>query len=93
MTTAAQGRLPFDPITEAMRHWRAHGWDDAATGMGVVTSVIRAEQILAGRAEEAVRPFGLTFARYEVLMLSGSRRAASCPWARSASGSRSAPGA
>ncbi len=37
--------------------------------MGVVTSVIRAEQILAGRAEEAVRPLGLTFARYEVLML------------------------
>lgn len=37
--------------------------------MGVVTSVIRAEQILAGRSEEAVRPFGLTFARYEVLML------------------------
>ena len=35
----------------------------------MVTSVIRVEQILAGRAEDAVRPFGLTFARYEVLML------------------------
>ncbi len=70
MTTAsAHGRLPFDPITEAMRQWRAHGWADAARGVGVVTSVIRAEQILAGRAEDAVRPFGLTFARYEVLML------------------------
>ncbi len=65
----ARGRLPFDPIAEAMRQWCAHGWDDAAQGMGVVTSVIRAEQILSGRAEEAVRPFGLTFARYEVLML------------------------
>jgi DNA-binding MarR family transcriptional regulator len=68
-TTSAARRLPFDPITEAMRHWRAQGWTDATRGMGVVTSVIRAEQILAGRAEEAVRPFGLTFARYEVLML------------------------
>jgi DNA-binding MarR family transcriptional regulator len=67
--TAMSGRLPFDPITEAMRQWRSHGWSEAARGMGVVTSVIRAEQILAGRAEEAVRPFGLTFARYEVLML------------------------
>jgi DNA-binding MarR family transcriptional regulator len=37
--------------------------------MGVVTSVIRVEQILAGRAEDVVRPLGLTFARYEVLML------------------------
>jgi DNA-binding MarR family transcriptional regulator len=67
--TTMPGRLPFDPITEAMRHWRGHGWQDATRGMGVVTSVIRVEQILAGRAEDAVRPFGLTFARYEVLML------------------------
>jgi DNA-binding MarR family transcriptional regulator len=67
--TTMPGPLPFDPITEAMRHWRGHGWQDATRGMGVVTSVIRVEQILAGRAEDAVRPFGLTFARYEVLML------------------------
>jgi DNA-binding MarR family transcriptional regulator len=67
--TSQSGRLPFDPISEAMRQWRSHGWTDATSGMGVVTSVIRAEQILAGRAEDAVRPFGLTFARYEVLML------------------------
>jgi DNA-binding MarR family transcriptional regulator len=68
-TVSKRSRLPFDPIDEARRHWRSHGWDDAAEGMGVVTSVIRAEQILSGRAEEAVRPLGLTFARYEVLML------------------------
>ena len=63
------GHLPFDPIAEAMRHWRGHGWEGAVRGMGVVTSVIRVEQILAGRAEAEVRPLGLTFARYEVLML------------------------
>ena len=68
-TVPKRSRLPFDPINEAMRQWRSHGWDDAANGVGVVTSVIRAEQILSGRAEEAVRPLGLTFARYEVLML------------------------
>jgi DNA-binding MarR family transcriptional regulator len=66
---AEPGHLPFDPIAEAMRHWREHGWEQAVHGMGVVTSVIRVEQILAGRAEDEVRPFGLTFARYEVLML------------------------
>jgi DNA-binding MarR family transcriptional regulator len=63
------GFLPFDPIAEAKRHWRDHGWTEAEPGMGLVTSVIRVEQILAGRAEEDVKPFGLTFARYEVLML------------------------
>ncbi len=66
---AEPAHLPFDPIGEAMRHWREHGWEDAERGMGVVTSVIRVEQILAGRAEDEVRQFGLTFARYEVLML------------------------
>ena len=68
-TGTSATRLPFDPIAEAMAHWRSHGWGDATRGMGVVTSVIRVEQILAGRAEDAVRRLGLTFARYEVLML------------------------
>lgn len=62
-------RLPFDPIAEAMHQWNHHGWGGAARGVGVITSVIRVQQILAGRAEALVRPFGLTFARYEVLML------------------------
>jgi len=61
--------LRFDPIEEGMRQWRAHGWVGAAEGMGVVTSLIRAEQIVASRAEAVVKPFQLTFARYEVLML------------------------
>jgi DNA-binding MarR family transcriptional regulator len=65
----ASARLPFDPIAEAMRQWRDHGWSEAAPGVGVITSVIRVQQLLAGRAEGVVRPFGLTFARYEVLML------------------------
>ncbi len=68
-TRTIAGRLPFDPIAEAMVHWRAQGWGDATRNMGVVTSVIRVEQILSGRAEEVVRTLGLTFARYEVLML------------------------
>ena len=43
--------------------------------MAVVTSVMRLQQIFLGRADAVLRPFGLTFARYEVLMLlSFSRR-------------------
>ena len=37
--------------------------------MAFVTSVMRVEQILKGRADAILRPNGLTFARYEVLML------------------------
>jgi DNA-binding MarR family transcriptional regulator len=61
--------LRFDPIAEAERQWTDHGWGDAAPGMAAVTSVVRAEQIFLARIDESLRPFGITFARYEVLML------------------------
>ncbi len=73
------GRLPFDPIEEARRQWVAHGWDDAADGMAAVTSVMRAEQIFLARVDEVLRPFKLTFARYEALMLLSFSREGSLP--------------
>jgi DNA-binding MarR family transcriptional regulator len=66
---AADRALRFDPITEARRQWRAHGWADAAEGMAAVTSIFRAQQIYLARVDALLRPLGLTFARYEVLML------------------------
>jgi len=71
--------LPFDPILEARRQWAAHGWADAADGMAAVTSVIRAQQIYLALIDGVLRPLGLTFARYEVLMLLGFSRAGSLP--------------
>jgi DNA-binding MarR family transcriptional regulator len=65
----AAPQLPFDPITEAARQWERHGWDQSVSGMSVVTSVMRVYQIFLGRADALLRPFGLTFARYELLML------------------------
>jgi DNA-binding MarR family transcriptional regulator len=62
-------RLPLDPVEEARRQWVEHGWAPAADGMAAVTSIMRAQQILLARTDEALRPLGLTFARYEVLML------------------------
>ena len=58
-----------DPISEARRQWVDHGWGDVADTMAVVTSIIRAQQLLLARMESAVRPHGLTFARYELLQL------------------------
>lgn len=58
-----------DPIREAHRQWLRHGWDDAADGMAMVTSVVRAHQLLMERIEGVLRPRDLTFARYEVLRL------------------------
>ncbi|MCA1713402.1 MAG: MarR family transcriptional regulator, partial [Actinobacteria bacterium] len=40
-----------------------------ADGMAAVTSVMRAHQLMQARVDEVLRPLGLTFARYELLML------------------------
>ena len=58
-----------DPIALAHTNWTAAGWSDVADGMALVTSIMRVQQLLLGRVEAALRPFELTFARFEVLML------------------------
>lgn len=69
--------LSFDPIDEARRQWNGHGWTDAADGMAVVTSIVRADQILLARIDAVLRELDLTFARYELLvLLDFSRRGA-----------------
>jgi DNA-binding MarR family transcriptional regulator len=37
--------------------------------MAAATSLVRASQIVVGKVEEALRPFALTFPRYEALVL------------------------
>lgn len=71
--------LPFDPIAEAKRHWIDHGWGAAADGMAFVTSVMRVQQILNVEVDRVLRPLGLSFARYEVLMLLHFSRRAELP--------------
>lgn len=71
-----------DPIGEAHRQWVAHGWPDAADGMAMVTSVVRAQQLLMERIDAVLRPRGLTFARYEVLRLLSFTRDAAMPMSR-----------
>jgi DNA-binding MarR family transcriptional regulator len=74
--------LTFDPIEEAARQWRAHGWEEAADGMAAVTSLMRAQAIMLARAETILRPFGLSFARYELLTLLSFTRRGTLPMAR-----------
>ena len=62
-------QLSFDPIAEAQRQWEVHTWTAEAPDMAVVTSFMRLQQIFLSRADAVLRPLGLTFARYEVLML------------------------
>ena len=68
-----------DPIAEAHRQWVAHGWERAADGMAAVTSVMRAQAIYLARVDAVLKPFGLTFARYELLTLLSFTRTGELP--------------
>jgi len=65
----ARRPLPFDPIDEARARW-ADRWDpEISEAMAAATSIMRAQQIVLAAVDGALRPFGLTFARYEGLVL------------------------
>lgn len=69
--------LPFDPIARAAQIWqRRFGPSDA---MAAVTSIMRAQQILLAELDGVLRPHGLTFARYEALVLLTFSRAGALP--------------
>ncbi|HYC81806.1 MAG TPA: MarR family transcriptional regulator [Solirubrobacterales bacterium] len=72
-------QLPFDPIAEARRHWEERWTKRAATEMVAVTSIMRVHQILMARLNEELERFGLTFPRYEALMLLYLSRRGSLP--------------
>ena len=59
--------LPFDPIARAASTW-GERIGEAGT-MAAVTSIMRVQQILQHAVDSALRPHGLTFARYEALVL------------------------
>jgi len=59
--------LPFDPIDEAARQW-GRRWDGVPQ-MHAVTSLMRVQQLVIARLDGILKPHGLTFARYEALVL------------------------
>jgi len=63
----ASRSLSFDPVVAAREVWASKGWEEAALGMATITSIMRAHQLFLAQANDALRPFDLTFARYEVL--------------------------
>lgn len=69
--------LSFDPIDEAARQW-AKRWD-GVPAMHAVTSLMRVQQLVQAKLDAALKPHGLTFARYEALVLLSFTRHGSLP--------------
>ncbi len=74
--------LDFDPIDRAGELWQAH-WPDedpeVYASMRAVTSIMRAHQILIAELDSMLRPFGITFSRYEALVVLAYSREGSLP--------------
>ena len=68
-----------DPIAIARANWERAGWAAVADGMVAVTSVMRAHQILLARVESALRPYDLSFSRFELLRLLAFSRTGALP--------------
>lgn len=69
--------LPFDPIERAAETWRATFGPSSA--MAAVTSIMRAHQILLAHLDTLLKPYDLTFARYEALVLLTFSRSGALP--------------
>jgi len=69
--------LPFDPIARAAQIWEERF--GPADAMAAVTSIMRAQQLLLAELDGLLRPYALTFARYEALILLTFSRRGSLP--------------
>jgi DNA-binding MarR family transcriptional regulator len=69
---ASPAPLEFDPIDRAGELWEQN-WPgeppQVYASMRAVTSIMRAHQILIAELDAMLRPFGVTFSRYEALVL------------------------
>lgn len=72
--------LPFDPIARADETWTQR-WGRVPS-MSAITSIMRAQQILLGQVDAVVKPYGLTFARYEALVLLTFSKAGELPMSK-----------
>jgi DNA-binding MarR family transcriptional regulator len=62
--------LPFDPIRRAADLWRSRwGTGSEPLAMASATSIMRVQQLLQSDFDATVGRHGLTFARYEALVL------------------------
>lgn len=77
MHVAKRLDLPFDPIARAAEIWEQRF--GPAEAMAAVTSIMRAQQLLQAELDGLLRPHGLTFARYEALILLTFSRSGALP--------------
>jgi DNA-binding MarR family transcriptional regulator len=70
--------LGFDAIRAAQHNWEQRGLPEPEA-MTAAISIMRAEQIIGEAVDQALRPLGLTFPRWEILMLLSFSRQGSLP--------------
>lgn len=59
----------LDRLAEAQRQWTKHYSPEGARGLAAVTSAARIAEMLRQGAEEALAPYGISYAHFELLTL------------------------
>lgn len=72
--------LAFDPIERAASIWRDRF--GPADAMAAATSIMRVQQLLLAEFDRICKPYGVTFARYEALVLLSFSRTGALPMAK-----------
>ena len=76
-TNVTAPALHFDRIARAAQTWAER--IGPATSMSAVTNIMRVQQILQATVDDRLKPHGLSFARYEALVLLSFSQRGSLP--------------
>lgn len=69
----------FDSVAEARQNWDKRGWATASLGMATATSLVRLGSLLDAQVSSVLKPFGISFSRYELLTLLMFSRSGAMP--------------
>ncbi len=64
---------PFDVVEGSRRVWIDRWGPESASGMAVYTAILRSHQLLKEQVDVVMRRHGLTFPRYQVLVIRQSQ--------------------
>jgi DNA-binding MarR family transcriptional regulator len=74
---------PVDPFVEVRRQWADHDFEEPLA-MVAALSIIRANQLVTTAVDRSLKPLGLTFARFEALVLLSFSKQGSLPMTKMA---------
>ncbi|QMV84460.1 MarR family transcriptional regulator [Corynebacterium hindlerae] len=75
----------IDAVDLPRQNWDKKGWTAASLGMATVTSLVRLGSLLDAHVNQVLKPYGITFSRFELLTLLMFSRTGALPMKKASS--------